>query len=119
MRSENPAESTTGIIPGDRGKEGGSWCRPPLPTGNRWRGKITSSSGRCHDRSSDMIQELSGKARIRSRARAESGIREVSNRVPDAVTQRVTAATAQTRTQGRIPAGLKHLRQKALAGKTG
>src|ERR1022692_532408 len=29
-RPENPFESTAGIIPGDRGKEGGSWCRHPL-----------------------------------------------------------------------------------------
>jgi len=29
-RSENSAESATGIIPGDRGKDGGSWCRHPL-----------------------------------------------------------------------------------------
>jgi hypothetical protein len=63
-RPEKPAESATGIIPGDRGKEGGSWCRPPLQTGNRRTGKITSSSGRCHDRYSDMNQELRGKARI-------------------------------------------------------
>jgi len=103
--SENPAESTTGIIPGDRGKEGGSWCRPPLPMGNHRVGKITSSSGQCHDCSSDMNQELSGQARIRNRVQAESGRREVSTRRPDAVTQRVTAATAQTRTQTRIPAG--------------
>jgi hypothetical protein len=26
------AESTAGIIPGDRGKAGDNWCRPPLPT---------------------------------------------------------------------------------------
>jgi hypothetical protein len=49
-RPEKPAESTTGIIPGDRGKDGGSWCRPPLQASNRRTGKITSSSGRCHDR---------------------------------------------------------------------
>ena len=29
-RPEKPAESTTGIIPGDRGMAGGNWCRPPL-----------------------------------------------------------------------------------------
>jgi hypothetical protein len=104
-RYEKPVESTTGIIPGDRGKEGGSWCRPPLPMGNHRVGKITSSSGQCHDCSSDMNQELSGQARIRNRVQAESGSREVSTRRPDAVTQRVTAATAQTRTQTRIPAG--------------
>ena len=27
---KNAAESTTGILPGNRGKEGGNWCRPPL-----------------------------------------------------------------------------------------
>jgi len=32
-RSENSFESATGIIPGDRGKDGGSWCRPPLQRG--------------------------------------------------------------------------------------
>jgi len=50
-RPENPFESTTGIIPGDRGKDGGSWCRRPLTAAMRNRGNITSSSGRCHDRS--------------------------------------------------------------------
>jgi hypothetical protein len=29
---KNVTESTAGIIPGDRGKVGGSWCRPPLQT---------------------------------------------------------------------------------------
>jgi hypothetical protein len=29
-RSEMVAESTAGIIPGDRGKAGGNWCRLPL-----------------------------------------------------------------------------------------
>jgi hypothetical protein len=28
-------ENTAGIIPGDRGKDDGSWCRPPLQAGNR------------------------------------------------------------------------------------
>jgi hypothetical protein len=32
-RYEKSAESTTGIIPGDRGKEGGSWCHLPLRSG--------------------------------------------------------------------------------------
>lgn len=30
---EKPNESATEIIPGNRGMEGGSWCRPPLPRG--------------------------------------------------------------------------------------
>jgi hypothetical protein len=29
-RPEKPAESTTEIIPGNRGMVGGSWCHPPL-----------------------------------------------------------------------------------------
>ena len=29
-RPEKPDASTTGIIPGDRGKAGDNWCRPPL-----------------------------------------------------------------------------------------
>jgi hypothetical protein len=41
----------------------------------------------------------------RNRVQAESGRREVSTRLPDAVTQRVVAATAQTRTQSRFSAG--------------
>jgi len=49
-RPEKPFESTTGIIPGDRGKDSGSWCRYPLTAAMRNRGNITSSSGRCHDR---------------------------------------------------------------------
>jgi hypothetical protein len=31
-RPEKPAESTTGIIPGDRGKIDRSWCGQSLPT---------------------------------------------------------------------------------------
>lgn len=33
-RSERMFESTAGIIPGNRGMEGGSWCRLPLAAGN-------------------------------------------------------------------------------------
>jgi len=41
-----------GIIPGDRGKAGGSWCRPPLQTAKaEWQAYITSSSGRSRVRS--------------------------------------------------------------------
>jgi len=34
-RPEKPFESTAGIIPGDRGKDGGSWCRNPLSAAMR------------------------------------------------------------------------------------
>jgi hypothetical protein len=36
-RPEKPFESTAGIIPGDRGKDGGSWCRYPLSVAIRSR----------------------------------------------------------------------------------
>jgi hypothetical protein len=45
-------------------------------------GNITSSSGRCHDRSSDMNSGAERLGAIRNRARVESGAREVSNRAP-------------------------------------
>jgi predicted transcriptional regulator len=32
-RAERSDENTAGIIPGDRGKDDGSWCRPPLSGG--------------------------------------------------------------------------------------
>ncbi len=73
--------STAGILPGDRGKVGGSWCHPPLPPRQRGRqADITSSSGRCRDRS---VQHESGAVRpgaMRNRVQAESGPREVSTR---------------------------------------
>ncbi len=30
LRAEMLTESAIGMIPGDRGKVGGNWCRPPL-----------------------------------------------------------------------------------------
>lgn len=73
------AESTTGIIPGDRGKVGDSWCRPPLACGN----------ARCRQISpaplagvvTGPVQHESGAERqdaIRNRGRAESGPQDVS-----------------------------------------
>lgn len=35
---EKIVESTAGILPGNRGKEGGNWCCLPLQAGNRQRG---------------------------------------------------------------------------------
>ena len=64
-RPEKPAESTTEIIPGDRGMAGGSWCRPPLQIAQAIRqADITSSSGRSRVRSVHTNQELSGKVRL-------------------------------------------------------
>jgi len=65
-RPEKPAGSTTGIIPGDRGKVGGSWCHPPLRRGQ------PRLAGRYHQLlwpescpvSSSTNQELSGEARL-------------------------------------------------------
>ena len=34
-RAERSDENTAGIIPGDRGKDDGSWCCHPLQAGNR------------------------------------------------------------------------------------
>ncbi len=69
-RHENPAESATGIIPGNRGKDGGNWCRLPLGGASRPQAYVTSSSGRCCNRSSNANMELSGQARTRNRVRA-------------------------------------------------
>jgi hypothetical protein len=51
-RHEKPGASTTGIIPGNRGKAGGNWCRQPLSGASRRQANITSSSGRRRSRSS-------------------------------------------------------------------
>ena len=106
QRHEKPVEGTAGIIPGDRGMDRGSWCRHPLRRGQpRAAGTITSSSGRCHDRSSDMN---SGAERQDPKKKPRSSrVRLAGSFDPraDAVTQRVMAATAQTRTQSHLPAG--------------
>jgi len=62
-RHEKPAESATGIIPGNRGKAGGNWCRPPLCGASHMQANITSSSGRRRSRSSYATKELCGEAR--------------------------------------------------------
>jgi len=67
---------------------------PPLRRESR-QAYVTSSSGRGRTRSSHANQELSGEARNRNRVRAESGAGPVSGLATDAVTQRVTAATAR------------------------
>ena len=59
------AESTTGIIPGDRGKVGDSWCRPPLACGNARCRQISPAplAGVVTGQFSTN-QELSGKTRL-------------------------------------------------------
>ncbi len=86
QRPEKPAESTTGIIPGDRGMAGGSWCRPPL-SDTQVKGRQISPaplagvvSGQFHESGAERPGAM------RNRVQAESGPREVSNRAPDAVT---------------------------------
>jgi hypothetical protein len=117
-RSEMVAGSTAGIIPGDRGKVGGNWCRPPLRVNNAIEAYITSSSGRSRVRSAHTRSGTERQGAIRNRARAESGPRGVSTRAPTQLPQRVSVATAQTRTQSRVPAGRP--RQKArFAARTG
>lgn len=62
-RHEKPAESATGIIPGNRGKVGGNWCPLPLCGASRMQANITSSSGRRRSRSSFATKELCDEAR--------------------------------------------------------
>jgi hypothetical protein len=92
-RHEKPAESATGIIPGNRGKEGGNWCRRPLCGASRRQANITSSSGRCRSRSSYATKELCDQARCQkprpSRVRSKVSFGPCT----DAVTQRVSVAT--------------------------
>jgi hypothetical protein len=78
-RPEKPAESATGIIPGNRGMDGDSWCRPPL------RAAFAARAGRSHQllwpESCPVSFHESGAVRqaaIRNRARAESGPPDVS-----------------------------------------
>ena len=113
------AESTAGIIPGDRGKAGGSWCRPPLQIAKAVERHI-SPVPLAGVVSGQFTHEVGTERRgaIRNRARAESGPRVVSTRAPTQLPQRVLVATAQTRTQSRFPAGRP--RQKAqLAARAG
>jgi hypothetical protein len=81
---KNVDASTAGIIPGDRGKAGGSWCRLPLQTAQVvCQAYITSSSGRSRVRSVFTNQELSGKARLetaREPSQAHGAFRPVRRR---------------------------------------
>ncbi len=108
------AESTAGIIPGDRGKVGGSWCHPPL------RIRVSGlAAGKSHQflwsESCPAGFHESGAERlgaIRNRVRAESGPQEVSTCVPTYVTQRVMVATTNDQNAVTFPGGV-HTCQKA------
>ena len=105
-------ESTAGIIPGDRGMVGDNWCRPPLRMAEAAReAYITSSSGRSRVRSVHPRKRSGAARRDQKPRRAESGPRDVSTRAPTQLPQRVSVATAQTRTQSQFLAGRP--RQKA------
>ena len=87
QRPEKPVESTTEIIPGDRGTVGGSWCRFPLlscesDSVGRYHQLLWPES--CPVSSHEIGAERQGA--MRNRARAESGLRNVSIRESDAVT---------------------------------
>jgi hypothetical protein len=112
-RSEMIEASTAGIIPGDRGKGGGSWCRGPLRTAQAELQRHISPVPLAGVVSGQFTHESGTERRgaIRNRARAESGPRTVSIRAPTQLPQRVLVATVQTRTQSRFPAGQP--RQKA------
>ena len=79
-RHEKPGASTTGIIPGNRGKAGGNWCHQPLSGASRRQTNITSSSGRRRSRSSYATKELCDETRLetapsRVRSGASFGLR--------------------------------------------
>ncbi len=92
-RHEKTDESATGIIPGNRGKEHGNWCRAPLCGASRVQAYVTSSSGRGRTRSSNANMELCGEARTQKPrpSRVRSGV-SFGPRI-HAVTQRVVVAT--------------------------
>ena len=94
-RHEKTVEGATGIRPGNRGKDGRNWCGRPLRGASRRQAYVTSSSGRCRNRSSSATKELCGEAR--SKKPRSSRVRSMASFGPctDAVTQRVTAATAR------------------------
>ncbi len=111
-RHEKPAGSTTGIIPGDRGKVGGSWCHLPLPCGNT-RGRQISPAPLAGVVTGPVQHESGAERRDANQKPQSSRVRCAGSFDPraDAVTQGVMVATAQTRTRSHIPAGQP--RQKA------
>ena len=77
-RPEKTFESATGIIPGDRGKVGDSWCRPPLRRGASRCGRQISPAPliRSRVRSVYTNQELSGERRLETAREPSQAHRE-------------------------------------------
>jgi hypothetical protein len=77
-RHEKPAESATGIIPGNRGKVSGNWCRPPLHGASHVR---QISPVPLDGVAADPVlrqRSCAAKRELRNRVRAESGPGPVS-----------------------------------------
>ncbi len=117
-RPEKPFESATGIIPGDRGMVGDSWCRPPLLRGASRCGRQISPAPliRSRVRSVNTNQELSGERRLetaREPSHAHRTFRPVRGR---SYPRGFWLLLRKTRTQSRFPAGRP--RQKAPFART-
>jgi len=106
-RPEKPFESATGIIPGDRGKVGDSWCRPPLRHGASrcWQADLTSSSDPESCPVSSHEPGAERQAAIRNRPQAESRPQDVSTCARTQLPQRVLVATAQDQNAVAFPGG--------------
>jgi hypothetical protein len=83
-RPVKPDASTTGIIPGNRGKVGDSWCHPPLQDRASGKGRQISPAPLAGVVSGQFTHESGAERQgaIRNRTRAESGLRTVSIRKP-------------------------------------
>lgn len=80
---KNTAESTAGIIPGNRGKENGSGFRRPLHSAQAvWPACLTRSSDRSRVQLGSTKSGVERRGVIRNHARAELGPRDVSTRAP-------------------------------------
>jgi len=106
-RHEKPGASTTGIIPGNRGKAGSNWCCQPLSDASRRQANITSSSGRRRSRSSYATKELCDETRLetapsRVRSGASFGLRHRCS-YPEGC-----GCYCMTRTQRSVPVGPPH-----------
>ena len=76
---KKPSESATGIIPGNRGKVGGNWCRSPLCGASRGRHISPVPLDGVAAAPVYATKELCGEARLRNRVRTGSGSRSVSD----------------------------------------
>lgn len=72
-RHENPAESATGIIPGNRGKDGGNWCRRPHGGASRRRHMSPVPLDGVAADPVLRLRNCAARSELRNRVRAESG----------------------------------------------